>query len=86
MCLPIHRPGVLQFHLENAKARARHRLQEGRQKPVDLLVRDLILGEEFDVGSEPPYSVFNGLSLPEVQELEEDILEYQVTFCTDGVQ
>ena len=67
----------MQFHLENAKARARHRLKEGRAKPVDFLVRDLMLGSEFEVGSEPPYSIFQGLTLSDATELEEDIMEYQ---------
>lgn len=70
---------MAQFHLENAKARARHRLKEGRAKPVDLLVRDLMLGSEFEVGAAPPYTVFQDLTLADATELQEDILEYQAS-------
>lgn len=43
---------------------------EGREKPIDFLVRDLMLGEEFEVGAEEPYKVFESLTLAEVHEAE----------------
>lgn len=72
----------MQFHLENAKARSEHRLKQNRARPIDFLVRDLLLGNVMDIGGSPPYDVFKNLTLPEVQDLREDILEYQVTlYC-----
>ena len=67
-----------QFHLENAKKRAQQRLREGRAKPVDVLAANLFLMEEFDADLAAPYSVFVGLSLPEVEELRDDIKGFQV--------
>ena len=70
-----------QFHLENAKKRAQQRLREGRAKPVDVLAANLFLMEEFDADLAAPYSVFVGLSLPEVEELRDDIKGFQVREC-----
>jgi len=69
---------ILQFHLENAKNRATQRLREGREKPIDLLARDLMLGDTFPVGDAVPYLIFDDMPLSEVKEIREEILEYQV--------
>ena len=72
----------MQFHLENAKARATQRLREGREKPIDLLARDLMLGDTFPVGDAPPYLIFDDMPLSEVNDIREEILEYQVPLAT----
>lgn len=69
---------IAQFHLENAKARAQQRMREGRAKPIDQLVVNLFLMEEFDAAMATPYSIFMGLSLQEVEELCDDIKGMQV--------
>ena len=58
--------------------RARQRLREGREKPSDVVAKDLHLAAEFDMESQEPYSVFAGLTLAEMRELHEDILLWQV--------
>ena len=35
----------VEFHLEQAKRRAKIRIQEGRPKPIDVLYKNLSLGE-----------------------------------------
>ena len=72
----------MQFHLENAKARASQRIREDRAKPIDLLARDILLWELFPVGDEPPYKMFDSMPLSEVKDIREEILEYQVDFYT----
>ena len=70
----------MQFHLENAKARASQRMREDRAKPIDLLARDILLWDMFTVGEEPPYKMFDSMPLSEVRDIREEILEYQVNF------
>lgn len=70
----------MQFHLENAKARASQRLREGREKPIDLLARDILLADSFPCGRDPPYMMFAAMPLSEVKDIREEIVEYQVSF------
>jgi Conserved mid region of cactin len=69
--------GRAQFHLDQARMRTQQRLQEGRAKPIDIVAKNLFVGGEIDVDVDEPYTVFNGLTLHEVQELVEDIQTYQ---------
>ena len=78
LVLLVARACILQFHLENAKARASQRLREDRAKPIDLLARDILLWDVFPVGEEPPYKMFDSMPLSEVKDIREEILEYQV--------
>ncbi|DBA94110.1 hypothetical protein WJX77_004695 [Trebouxia sp. C0004] len=73
------------FHLEQAKARAKQRIRDGRSQPIDILTANLHLAAEFDVGAEEPYKVFTGLSLQEVQELHAAILSMQELDSQDPV-
>lgn len=66
-----------EFHLEQAKQRARARLREERPKPIDLLARTLHLAAEFGIEPEPPHSVFDRLTLTEIRELKRGILDFQ---------
>ncbi|RKO94757.1 mid region of cactin-domain-containing protein [Blyttiomyces helicus] len=76
-----------EFHLEQAKTRAKIRIKDGRAKPIDILAMNLSLAsdsaiaEEFDalgleIDTDEPYLIFADLSLPEVEELHKDILLY----------
>ena len=68
----------LQFHLDQALFRAKTRIKEGRAKPIDIAATSLHLTAEFEPEQEPPYQLFEGLSLEDMQELHHDILEFQV--------
>ena len=76
---------VLQFHLEQAIVRARTRIKEGRARPIDVLAANLHLTEEFDMHLDAPYSVFQGLTLADTQELHSDLLQFQVGCQTNRV-
>eukprot|EP00208_Stichococcus_sp_RCC1054_P002856 CAMPEP_0206140744 /NCGR_PEP_ID=MMETSP1473-20131121/10524_1 /ASSEMBLY_ACC=CAM_ASM_001109 /TAXON_ID=1461547 /ORGANISM="Stichococcus sp, Strain RCC1054" /LENGTH=711 /DNA_ID=CAMNT_0053535011 /DNA_START=336 /DNA_END=2471 /DNA_ORIENTATION=+ len=66
------------FHLEQAKARTRQRLAEGRPKPVDIIVQTLYFPDEFEADADAdPYTVMRGLTLAELRELRADVEDYQ---------
>jgi len=76
-----------QFHLEQAKTRAKIRFREGRIKPIDILAlnisssTDPTIAEKFesiDINMEldEPYKLFEDLSLRELEELQGDIQYY----------
>ena len=67
-----------QFHLDQALFRAKTRIKEGRAKPIDIAVTSLHLTAEFEPEQDPPYQLFEGLSLEDMQEFHHDILEFQV--------
>ncbi|KAL1925562.1 uncharacterized protein VTP21DRAFT_445 [Calcarisporiella thermophila] len=72
------------FHLEQAKRRAEIRIRENRAKPIDILAMNIRLAYEADAVEDPdlevdleePYTIFDGLSVEEVEELHQDILMY----------
>eukprot|EP00884_Botryococcus_braunii_P020423 jgi/Botrbrau1/7064/Bobra.0165s0087.1 len=66
-----------EFHLDQAKARSARRLREGRARPIDNLARNLHLVDEFGVEFEEPTAVLHGLTLADLQQLKQDILQYQ---------
>ncbi|KAF9110972.1 hypothetical protein BGX27_005572 [Mortierella sp. AM989] len=78
-----------EFHLKQAKKRAEIRIKSNRAKPIDILAMNIKLitqdgddmGEdEEDIGLEidveEPYTIFDNLSLEEVEELLHDIKFY----------
>ncbi|CAG8450899.1 1417_t:CDS:10 [Scutellospora calospora] len=72
-----------EFHLEQAKRRAEIRIKENRAKPIDILAINLRLADESEVVDEAleidmdePYTIFENLTLPEVEELHQDIQKY----------
>lgn len=69
-----------EFHLEQAKMRAKQRIRDGRPHPIDILTANLHLAEEFDVGADEPYKAFEGLSLQQVQELHASVMSMQVGY------
>ncbi|KAF9182681.1 hypothetical protein BGZ50_004778 [Haplosporangium sp. Z 11] len=78
-----------EFHLKQAKRRAEIRIKSNRAKPIDILATNIKLisendddmeEDEDDIGLEidveEPYTIFDNLSLDEVQELFHDIKFY----------
>eukprot|EP00808_Paulinella_micropora_P018606 g71867.t1 len=76
-----------QFHREQAKLRSEIRIQEGREKPIDLLAKNLFLSKdtldvdahaamELDVELAEPYTIFQGLRRKELEDLMSDIEEH----------
>ncbi|KAF9997914.1 hypothetical protein BGZ65_006531 [Modicella reniformis] len=78
-----------EFHLKQAKKRAEIRIKSNRAKPIDILAMNIKLiakgtddeeDDEDDIGLEidvdEPYTIFDNLSLEEVQELSHDIKFY----------
>ncbi|KAI7820999.1 mid region of cactin-domain-containing protein [Gamsiella multidivaricata] len=80
-----------EFYLKQAKRRAEIRIKSNRAKPIDILAMNIKLiaedteeneedEEEDDIGLEidveEPYTIFDNLSLEEVQELLHDIKFY----------
>lgn len=78
----------MQFHLEQAKQRATNRLREQRPKAIDLLARTVHLAEEFGIDAEPPYALFDRLTLTEIRELARGIQDFKARSAAlwiDGV-
>jgi len=76
-----------QFHLENAKARSLIRIEQGRERPIDLVAKSIHIaeGDEFEdmtVLDKPPHQLFVAMSL---QETEENLLEIE-TFIKNDTQ
>ncbi|CAG8608843.1 3898_t:CDS:10, partial [Diversispora eburnea] len=72
-----------EFHLEQDKRRAEIRIKENRAKPIDILAINLRLADESDdvdealeIDVDEPYTIFENLSLKEVEELHQDIQRY----------
>eukprot|EP01018_Ginkgo_biloba_P033425 Gb_26930 [translate_table: standard] len=62
-----------EFHFDQSKVRSEIRLREGRAKPIDVLSKNLNLSDDFDVEINEPYMIFKGLTVKEMEELQEDI-------------
>ncbi|KAL9235978.1 hypothetical protein vseg_010694 [Gypsophila vaccaria] len=62
-----------EFHFDQSKVRSKIRLREGRMKPIDVLTTYLDESDEFDVELDEPYMVFKGLTVKEMEELNDDI-------------
>ncbi|KAG0242279.1 hypothetical protein BGW41_004493 [Actinomortierella wolfii] len=81
-----------EFHLEQAKRRAEIRIKNNRAKPIDILAINVkMIGEDkspeeldeededdlgFEIEVDEPYTIFENLSLEEVEELHQDIKFY----------
>lgn len=68
--------------MEQAKQRAAIRIRDGRAKPIDILAMNLRLSNEPDkvedevdleIDLEEPYTIFENLSLADIDELHKDI-------------
>lgn len=51
------------------------RLSEARAKPIDILVKNIALGDRFGVDLSAPYRVFDGLNAEEAEELLKEVKE-----------
>ncbi|GAB1600410.1 cactin-like [Argonauta hians] len=65
------------FHLHQAKMRSKIRIQDARAKPIDLLAK-YISAEDDDLAIEmhEPYTYLYGLTIPDLEDLLEDIKVY----------
>ncbi|XP_063251292.1 splicing factor Cactin-like [Prinia subflava] len=65
------------FHLQQAKLRSKIRIRDGRAKPIDLLAK-YISTEDDDLAVEmhEPYTLLNGLTVSDMEDLVEDIQVY----------
>lgn len=65
------------FHLQQAILRSKIRIDDGRAKPIDLLARYISAeGEDFGVEMLEPYIYLNGLTVEDLEDLQEDIKVY----------
>nr|GMD35039.1 cactin [Ipomoea batatas] len=62
-----------EFHFDQSKTRTKIRIQQGRIKPIDVLIKQLDPSDDFDIEINEPYMVFKGLTMKEIEELQEDI-------------
>ncbi|XP_031123893.1 cactin-like isoform X1 [Ipomoea triloba] len=62
-----------EFHFDQSKTRTKIRIQQGRIKPIDVLIEQLDPSCDFDIEINEPYMVFKGLTMKEIEELQEDI-------------
>lgn len=66
------------FHLDNAKSRSLLRIEQGRERPIDLCVKalDIIKGVKFEdmtILDKPPQVLFAEMGLTEVEDMMTDI-------------
>merc|ERR1740130_2249641 len=61
------------FHLDQAKVRTGIRIKENRARPIDVLSKNLLLGENFDMEMTEPYKIFRGLPAAEIESLKADL-------------
>ncbi|KAK3610182.1 hypothetical protein CHS0354_038818 [Potamilus streckersoni] len=65
------------FHLQQAKLRSQIRVQDGRAKPIDLLAKYISAeDDELAVEMHEPYTYLYGLTIPDLEDLLEDIKVY----------
>eukprot|EP00656_Telonema_subtile_P008152 TRINITY_DN13812_c0_g1_i5.p1 TRINITY_DN13812_c0_g1~~TRINITY_DN13812_c0_g1_i5.p1 ORF type:complete len:404 (-),score=75.60 TRINITY_DN13812_c0_g1_i5:745-1956(-) len=62
-----------EFHRQQSRARTEIRIAKGRARPIDMLTRNLLLDEHFDMEQNEPYKVLRGLSLLELGELVDEM-------------
>lgn len=61
------------FHQDQAKIRTAKRIKDNRARPIDMLSKNLLLDENFDMEMKEPYKIFRGLPQVEVEELRGEI-------------
>lgn len=66
------------FHLENAKARSLIRIEQGRERPIDLIAKSLAIaeGDEFEdmtIMDIQPHQLFVPMSLSEIEDMVPDL-------------
>ncbi|CAK9081041.1 Cactin [Durusdinium trenchii] len=66
------------FHLDNAKARTQLRIEQGRERPLDLVAKALMIaeGEQFEemtILDKPPHQLFVNMSIEEVEDIMDEV-------------
>lgn len=66
------------FHLDNAKARTMLRIEQGRERPLDLVAKALMIaeGEQFEdmtILDKPPHQLFVNMTLDEVEDIMDEV-------------
>jgi hypothetical protein len=64
------------FFLEQAKTRSEIRISQGRPKPIDIIYKNLNRDSQFRIDPFPPYKIFKGLPISELEELRNEIYMY----------
>lgn len=69
------------FHLDNAKARTQIRIEQGRERPLDLVAKSLMIadGEEFEemtILDKAPHQLFVNMSQDEIEEIMDEVLTF----------
>jgi len=69
------------FHLDNAKARTMLRIEQGRERPLDLVAKALMIaeGEQFEemtILDKPPHQLFVNMSIDEVEDIMDEITTF----------
>jgi len=72
-----------EFHLDQAKHRTAIRIKTNRARPIDVLSKNLLLDDTFDMEMTEPYKIFRGLPMNEIEELKED-LRSNLELATSG--
>eukprot|EP00658_Telonema_sp_P-2_P016397 TRINITY_DN16361_c0_g1_i1.p1 TRINITY_DN16361_c0_g1~~TRINITY_DN16361_c0_g1_i1.p1 ORF type:complete len:467 (-),score=81.17 TRINITY_DN16361_c0_g1_i1:251-1651(-) len=62
-----------EFHRQQARARTEIRIAKGRARVIDMLGKNLLLDEHFDMEMTEPYKLLRSVSAIELQELLEDM-------------
>mmetsp|Transcript_31730 Transcript_31730/g.79868 ORF Transcript_31730/g.79868 Transcript_31730/m.79868 type:complete len:508 (+) Transcript_31730:2-1525(+) len=65
-----------EFHLEQARLRAKIRATEGRAKPIDIFAKNL-MDDDADVEMTEPYKLFRNLALPALEDLQQDVEQHR---------
>eukprot|EP00928_Gymnodinium_smaydae_P089089 TRINITY_DN73090_c0_g1_i1.p1 TRINITY_DN73090_c0_g1~~TRINITY_DN73090_c0_g1_i1.p1 ORF type:complete len:661 (-),score=175.80 TRINITY_DN73090_c0_g1_i1:71-2053(-) len=69
------------FHLDNAKARSMLRIDQGRERPIDLIAKGLAIagGEDFEdmtILETQPHQLFVQMTLDEIEDMVPDIANF----------
>jgi len=64
------------FFLEQAKTLSEIRISQGRPKPIDIIYKNLNRDSQFRIDPFPPYKIFKGLPISELEELRNEIYMY----------
>jgi hypothetical protein len=57
---------------QNAKLRAEIRLRQGRPEPLDLIIKNLLLSDQFGMDSDPPHLTCSKLTLQKLEHMAHD--------------
>lgn len=66
------------FHLDNAKARTMLRIEQGRERPLDLVAKALMIAEgehfeEMTILDKPPHQLFVNMNIDEVEDIMDEV-------------